>query len=87
MVLAEYAVIGLGLAIIGAGLAVGHAAGGSGMGQGITASAAVGAVAEKEYSFGKMLTLIALPETQAIYGLVIAIIILFVIANTFIALI
>jgi V/A-type H+/Na+-transporting ATPase subunit K len=73
--------LALGLTMVGAGLAIGHAAGGSGVGQGITASAAVGAVAEKEYSFGKMLTLIALPETQAIYGLVISILIIFVVAK------
>ncbi|MFH1588921.1 MAG: V-type ATP synthase subunit K [Candidatus Diapherotrites archaeon] len=71
--------MGFGLAVLGAGVAVGIAAGGSGVGQGITAAAGVGAMAEKEYSFGKVLTLIALPETQAIYGFVIAIIILFVI--------
>ncbi|MEM0360564.1 MAG: hypothetical protein QXK06_04485 [Candidatus Diapherotrites archaeon] len=70
----------LGLMMIGAGLAVGIAAAGSGLGQGIAAAAAAGGVAEKDYSFGKMLVLTAIPETQAIYGLVIAILIIFVVA-------
>ncbi len=70
----------LGLLMIGAGLAIGIAAAGSGLGQGIAAAAAAGGVAEKDYSFGKMLTLVALPETQAIYGFVIAILIIFVVA-------
>ncbi len=73
-------VTGLGLIMVGAGLAIGIAAAGSGMGQGMAAAAAAGGVAEKDYSFGKMLTMVALPETQAIYGFVIAILIIFVVA-------
>ncbi|MEM4662816.1 MAG: hypothetical protein QXM75_02245 [Candidatus Diapherotrites archaeon] len=71
----------LGLMMIGAGLAVGIAAAGSAIGQGITAAAAAGGVAEKDYSFGKMLVLSALTETQAIYGFVIAILVIFVVAS------
>lgn len=71
----------LGLMMVGAGLAVGIAAAGSALGQGITAAAAVGGVAEKDYSFGKMLVLTAISETQAIYGFVIAILIIFVVAS------
>jgi len=72
--------IALGLLTIGAGLAIGLAAGLSAIGQGMAAAAAVGGVAEKDYSFGKLITLVALPETQAIYGFVIAILIIFVLA-------
>lgn len=69
-----------GLIAIGAGLAIGLAGLGSGIGQGIAASAGAGATAENEKLFAKMLTFSALPETQAIYGFVIAIILLFVYA-------
>ena len=57
---------------IGAGLAIGLAALGSAIGQGISAAAAASATAEKPDIFGKMLIFAALPETQAIYGLIIA---------------
>ncbi len=72
--------VALGLLAVGAGLAIGLAAGLSAIGQGMAAAAAVGGVAEKDYSFGKLITLVALPETQAIYGFVIAILIIFVLA-------
>ena len=49
----------------------------SGAGQGITAAAAAGVVGEKEEAMGKMLVFSAIPETQAIYGLIIALFILF----------
>ncbi len=71
---------GLGLTVMGAGLAIGIAAGLSAIGQGNAAAAAIGGVSEKDYSFGKLLTLVALPETQAIYGFVIAIVIIFLVA-------
>ncbi len=67
-----------GLIAIGAGVAIGFAGLGSGIGQGIAASAAAGATAENEKLLAKMLVFAALPETQAIYGFVIAIILLFV---------
>ena len=72
--------IALGLLTIGAALAIGLSAGLSAIGQGMAAAAAVGGVVEKDYSFGKLITLVALPETQAIYGFVIAILIIFVLA-------
>jgi len=68
---------GLGLAIIGAGIAVGVASGLSAIGQGMAASAAIAGTTEKDYSFGKVLTLTAITETQAIYGFVIAILAIF----------
>lgn len=64
------------IAAIGAGLAVGVAGLGSGIGQGIAASASAGASAEKPEFFGKGLVFTVLPETQVIYGLVVAILIL-----------
>ncbi|MCX6802205.1 MAG: V-type ATP synthase subunit K [Candidatus Diapherotrites archaeon] len=72
---------GLGLMAIGAGIGVGVAAGLSAIGQGMTTAAAVGAVTEKDdYSFGKMVVLSAITETQAIYGFVTAMMIIFVLA-------
>lgn len=69
-----------GLIAIGAGLAIGIAACGSGIGQGMAAAAGAGATAEDQSLLGKMLVFSALPETQAIYGFVIAILLLFVYA-------
>jgi V/A-type H+-transporting ATPase subunit K len=71
--------IDLGLKIVGAGIAIGFAALGSGIGQGTAAAAGIGAVSEKEEMMGKALAFATLVETQAIYGFVIAILILFVI--------
>lgn len=64
------------VAAIGAGLAVGIAGLGSAIGQGIAAAASAGATAEKPEFFGKGLVYTVLPETQAIYGLLVAILIL-----------
>jgi V/A-type H+/Na+-transporting ATPase subunit K len=69
-----------GLIAIGAGLAIGIAACGSGIGQGISSAAAAGATAENQDLLGKMMVFAALPETQAIYGFVIAILLMFVYA-------
>ncbi len=71
--------INFGLRMVGAGIAIGFAALGSGIGQGTAAAAGVGAVAEKEEMMGKSLVFATLVETQAIYGFVIAILMLFVI--------
>jgi len=67
--------MGMGIAAVGAGIAVG-VAGISGIGQGIAASAAVRVASEKEDMFGKGMVFSVLPETQAIYGFIIAILIL-----------
>ncbi|HEY0196051.1 MAG TPA: V-type ATP synthase subunit K [Methanobacterium sp.] len=69
-------VLGTGLAAIGAGVAIGFAALGSAVGQGITASSAVGAVAEDSDMFARGLIFTAIMETQAIYGFLIAILLL-----------
>lgn len=73
-------VVVAGLIAIGAGLAIGVAACGSGIGQGIASAAGAGATAENEKLLGKMMVFAALPETQAIYGFVIAILLMFVFA-------
>ncbi|WP_414470466.1 V-type ATP synthase subunit K [Methanobacterium sp. ACI-7] len=68
--------IGTALAAIGAGVAIGFAGLGSGLGQGIAAAGSVGAVAEDEDMFARGIIFSALPETQAIYGFLIAILLL-----------
>ena len=65
--------IGVGMMGVAAGVAIGISAAGSVSGQGMAASAAMGVVAEKEKAFAKGLVFSALPETQAIYGLLVAI--------------
>jgi len=65
-----------GLACMGAGIAVGFA-GFSAIGQGIAAGSGIVALSEKEETLGKSMVFSILPETQAIYGLLIAILILF----------
>ena len=69
-------VLGTALAAIGAGMAVGFAGLGSGLGQGIAAAGSVGAVAEDEDMFARGIIFTALPETQAIYGFLIAILLM-----------
>ncbi|MFO7992395.1 MAG: V-type ATP synthase subunit K [Thermoplasmata archaeon] len=65
----------MGLVAIGAGLAVGIA-GLSAIGQGIAASSGIATVAEREDMFGKGMVFSVLPETQAIYGLLVAILLM-----------
>ncbi len=66
--------VGAGLVALGAGLSVGIA-GLSAIGQGIVAGTGIG-VTRKEGTFGKAVVFTVLPETQAIYGLLIAILLL-----------
>ena len=66
-------ITGTALAAIGAGVAIGFAGLGSGLGQGMAAAGAVGAVAEDNDMFARGIIFSALPETQAIYGFLIAI--------------
>jgi V/A-type H+-transporting ATPase subunit K len=63
----------LGLA---AALATGLAAIGAGIGVGLVGAAAVGAVAEKPETFGRVLIFVGLAEGIAIYGLIISFIVL-----------
>lgn len=62
---------GLGLAFLGAALAVGFSCAGSGRGTGVAGEAAAGLLAESPEAFGKCLVLQVLPGTQGLYGLVV----------------
>ena len=64
------------LIAIGAALAVGIAGIGAATGIGIAGASGIGATAEKPDRFGKSLVLQAMPMTQGIYGLLIAILLL-----------
>ena len=68
--------IGLGVAAIASGLAIGASGLGSGVGQGIVTRAAAQESEEDPSFFGKGLLLSVLPQTPVIFGLVIAILIL-----------
>ena len=58
---------------IGAGLAVGIAGLGASIGMGMAGSAAIGAITEKPEVFGRAFLFIVLIEAVAIYGLLVAI--------------
>ncbi|HEY4686862.1 MAG TPA: hypothetical protein VIH20_01460 [Candidatus Subteraquimicrobiales bacterium] len=62
-------VLGIGL---GAGLAIGLAALGTGLAQSRIGSAGAGAIVEKPELAGLMIVLLAIPETVVILGFVIA---------------
>ena len=62
----------LGLIAIGAGLAVGLSALGTGLAQSKIGSAGAGAVSERPEVFGRILVMLALPETLVILGFAVA---------------
>lgn len=64
---------GTGMALIGAGIAIGAAGIGTGIAQSQIGAAAVGATAEDPKMFGRGIILLVLPETIVILGFVIAI--------------
>jgi V/A-type H+-transporting ATPase subunit K len=66
-----------GMAAIGAGLAVGIAGVGAGLGESGIGAAAVGAVAEDRGFIGLGLLFTVIPETIVIFGLVISFILMF----------
>ncbi|MBW6517884.1 MAG: V-type ATP synthase subunit K [ANME-2 cluster archaeon] len=66
-----------GIIAIGAGLAVGLSGIASALAEKDIGAAAVGAMAEREELFGKGLILTVIPETIVIFGLVVAILLLF----------
>ncbi len=72
---AEDIPVSVGLVAVGCGLAVGFA-GLSAIGQGITCASGIGAASEKSEMFGKSMVFSAIPETQAIYGLLVAILLM-----------
>ena len=63
---------GGGLLGVGAGLAIGLGAIGTGIAQSRIGGAAAGVVAERPEMFGIMLVLLVIPETLVIFGFVIA---------------
>ncbi len=63
---------GAGLLGVGAGLAIGLGAVGTGIAQSRIGGAAAGVVAERPEMFGTMLVLLVIPETLVIFGFVIA---------------
>ena len=65
----------IGLVAIGAGIAVGIAAF-SAIGQGIVANSGTGAVTEKPKLFGISILFTVLPETQALYGIIVSVLLL-----------
>jgi len=71
--------ITIGLIAIASAIAVGLTGIGSGIAEKNIGASAVGAIAEKEELFGKALLLTVLPETIVIFGLAVALILLFVI--------
>lgn len=68
--------LGLGLAIIGAGIPTAIATIGAGLAVGPIGTAALAVVAEKPDTFGRSLIYIGLAEGIAIYGLVVTILLL-----------
>ena len=72
------ATVDLGYVAIGAGLAVGLAGLGSGLAEKDIGAAAVGAITENPSLFGRAMIFTVLPETIVIFGLVIAIMAIFV---------
>jgi len=67
----------IGLKAIGAGLAVGLTGLGTGVAEMAIGSAAVGATAENKDIFGLALLFTVIPETIVIFGLVVALLLLF----------
>jgi V/A-type H+-transporting ATPase subunit K len=68
----------LGMKALGAGIAVGLTGIGAGMAEMAIGSAAVGATAENKDMFGLALLFTVIPETIVIFGLVVALLLLFV---------
>ena len=66
-----------GMKAIGAGLAVGLSGFGAGIGDMGIGAAAMGAVAENKDMFGIALLFTVLPETIVIFGLVVALLLMF----------
>jgi V/A-type H+-transporting ATPase subunit K len=64
--------VAIGGLAIGAGLALGLAGVGAGLGMGTASAAALGAITEKPETFGKSILYVVFIEAVAIYGFVIA---------------
>ena len=74
--MAAEAAMSVGYKAIGAGIALGAAAIGTGMGQKDTMAAAIGAVSENPKMMGKAIIFAVLPETVLIFGFVTAFLIM-----------
>jgi len=70
--------IDAGLIAIGAALAVGLCGIGAGIGEATIGQVAVKVMQENDKMFGKMLLMTVIPESIAIFGLVIALVLLFI---------
>ncbi len=70
-----------GILAIGAALAVGLGALGTGYAQGRIGSAGVGAMAEKPELLGRVILLVAIPETLVILGFAVAAMIIVLLAG------
>lgn len=68
----------LDLIALGAALAVGLGALGTGIAQARIGSAGIGALTEKPELLGQVLILLVIPETMVILGFVVAVLLLFV---------
>ncbi len=66
-----------GMVAVGAGLAVGLAGIGAGLGEQGIGAAAVGAMAEDPGFFGRGLLMTVIPETIVIFGLVVSFLLMF----------
>lgn len=67
----------MGMKAVGAGLAVGLTGIGTGLGEMSIGAAAMGATAENKDMFGLALLFTVIPETIVIFGLVVALLLLF----------
>jgi V/A-type H+-transporting ATPase subunit K len=70
--------MGAGLVAIASAIAVGATGIAAAMGEQMIGSAAIGVMAEDEGFFGKGLVMTVIPESIVIFGLVVALILLFV---------
>lgn len=68
--------LGIGLAALGAGLAIAGGAIGTSIAQASIGAAGMGLMAEREGSQGNVLLFMAIPETMVILGFVVAFLIL-----------
>jgi len=71
----------IGLLGIGAGLAVGLAAIATGYAQARIGSAGIGAMAEKPEMIGRVILMVAIPETLVILGFAVAAMIVFILGG------
>jgi V/A-type H+-transporting ATPase subunit K len=78
MTVEQIAASQMGMKALGAGIAVGLTGIGTGVAEMGIGSAAVGAVAENKDMFGLALLFTVIPETIVIFGLVVALLLLFV---------